>query len=154
MEPTCRRNSDRAPWLESMPDRSKVSSSAATHEAAKPRPSHTRSLPSPIFTTSGIVRAFPKRSLLSSRTLSLSKRSTDVVGPSLPTHKTPWFVPVPSPYILTSFTMRLQEKIMAALIFCSDVHKTGPSRRSSLTSCSSGILSVSRIPRLSMGLSS
>ena len=48
-------------------------------------------------------------------------------------------------------TIHLQEKIMAALIFCSDVHKTGPSRRSSLTNGSTGILSVSRIPRLSMG---
>ena len=38
---------------------------------------------------------------------------------------------------------------MAALIFCSDVHKADPSLRRS-----SSILSASRIPRLSLGLSS
>lgn len=46
------------------------------------------------------------------------------------------------------------ERVMAALVFCSDVHKTGHPQSSSLTRNSTGILSVSRIPRLSAGPSS
>lgn len=50
-------------------------------------------------------------------------------------------------------TQNSMERVMAALIFCSDVHKTGHSRNSSPTRHSSGALSTSRIPRLSLGLS-
>jgi len=60
-------------------------------------------------------------------------------------------LPLPIPIL----TMRhSQEKIMAALIFCSDVHKTGPSRRPPLNDRPTGILSISRIPRLSLDHSS
>ena len=49
---------------------------------------------------------------------------------------------------------RSQERLMAALVFCSDVHKTGHPRSLSPTRNSAGAVSVSRIPRLSLGLSS
>lgn len=78
----------------------------------------------------------------------------DVVGLFSPTLTTPWFVSVlhPPKSILTR--MHSQEKIMAALIFCSDVHKTGHSRKPSIAGRTTGILSVSRIPRLAPGTSS
>ena len=111
------------------------------------------SLPSPISATSGIVGALQKKNLRSSQTPSSSRKPTDVVGPSLPTHRTLWFVSVLSLSLPTLTTTHTQERIMAALIFCSDVHKTAPSRSSSPTSRSSRALSISRIPRLSLGLS-
>lgn len=51
-------------------------------------------------------------------------------------------------------TEDIMEKLMAALVFCSDVHKTGHPRSSSPTRNSTGAVSLSRIPRLSLGLSS
>ena len=110
-------------------------------------------LVSPTSVTLGIAGVFRKRNLHSSQTLSSSRKFTDAVGPSLPTQGIPWFVSVLplSPPTLT--TTHLQERIMAALIFCSDVHKIGHSRCSSPSSRSSRALSTSRIPRLSLGLS-
>ena len=106
-------------------------------------------LPSPISATSGTAATFRKRNLGSFQILSSLRKSTGTVGPSLPIHRTPWFVSALSlsPLVLT--TTRSQERIMAALIFCSDAHKVDPSRRRS-----NSILSASRIPRLSLGLSS
>lgn len=51
-------------------------------------------------------------------------------------------------------TQDAMERVMAALIFCSDVHKTGHARDSSPARRSAGAVSVSRIPRLSQGSSS
>lgn len=78
----------------------------------------------------------------------------DAVGLFLLTLTTPWFVSVlpPPKSILT--TIHSQEKIMAALIFCSDVHTTGHSRKLSIAGRTTGVLSVSRIPRLAPGTSS
>lgn len=109
---------------------------------------------SPIYATSGTAGALQKRNLGLFQTLSSSRKSTDAVGPFLLTHTTPWFVPIsplPAPIVIAKHS---QDRIMAVLIFCSDVHKTSPSRRSSLTGRSTAILSVSRIPRLPQGVSS